>query len=68
MYISQQHYSICADNIPLKNHKLTKVPVPVMRNFLPSGCSEESKWFSKQHSLLLLPLDASQSLKVSSYC
>ena len=37
-----------ADNVPCKNHRLTKTPVPGTRNLLSNDWSQKSKYTIKQ--------------------
>lgn len=58
----------CGDNAPPKSHRLSnKTSILSMRNLFSSCWLGEFKKPPKQYRLLMLPLIASQNLKVSPY-
>lgn len=65
MYSLNECMALGVMMLPHKSHRLTKPPQCQSWKYLPlSGWSEKSKWLPKQYRLLMLPLAATQNLKV----
>lgn len=65
MYSLNEFMALGVMMLPHKSHRLTKPPQCQSWNYLLlSSWSEKSKWLPKQHRLLMLPLAATQNLKV----
>lgn len=65
IYSLNEFMALRVKMLPHKSHRLTKPLQCQARKNLPlNSWSEKSKWLPKQHRLLMLPLAATQNLKV----